>query len=59
MVTSVYVNRPRLPEPKAVHASEGSLTAEDFEFVLENDGTLEELPAKSDELLRHIREEWE
>ena len=48
-----YVNRPSLESEKKAdvttqHSSETSVSAEDFTFVIENDGTLEELYQKVD-----------
>lgn len=50
--TSVYVNRPGLPAVE--HESETSVRSTDFEYVLNNTGTLEELYTGTDELLEMI-----
>lgn len=56
--TSVYVDRPSLPAPVAGHSSEGSVQLEDFQYVLGNTGTLEDLYAASDALLGEIRDDY-
>jgi dephospho-CoA kinase len=51
----LWVERPGAEAPStatAAHSSENSVGADDFTFVLHNDGTLEELYAKVDELAR-------
>jgi hypothetical protein len=61
VVASVWIDRPSLrpldPDPKKRHASEGSVRAEDFEYVLLNDGTLEDLYRGADELLVEIADD--
>lgn len=54
--TSVWVDRPGLEA--ASHASEGSVSRNDFEYVLNNTGTLEDLAMASDELLALIRADY-
>lgn len=47
-----WVNRPTLKDTvNAGHASENSVSAEDFSRVIENDGTLEDLYAKVDQIV--------
>lgn len=47
-----WVNRPSLTDTvNAGHASENSVSADDFSIVIENDGTLEDLYAKVDRLV--------
>jgi len=41
--TTVWVSRPGLSAPRSEHTSETSLDAEDFDLVVYNDGTLEDL----------------
>lgn len=51
----LWVERPGAEAPStatAAHSSENSVGADDFTFVLHNDGTLEELYAKVDKLAR-------
>lgn len=46
---TIWVERPGIEAPTtatAAHASENSVAVEDFDFVLENDGTLDQLYAK-------------
>jgi hypothetical protein len=52
IATTVWVNRPGVAQ--GAHASEASVSAEDFEYVLQNDGTLEQLYQRADDLLDHI-----
>lgn len=55
--TTVWVDRPGL-ESTGEHSSENSIGLKDFEYVFDNDGTLEELPGKADELLEVIRNDF-
>lgn len=59
----VRVKRPSVPEPPYNHRSETEQAEIDdfyFDFVLDNDGTLEELYAKVDEMVVAVKdEEWE
>lgn len=48
---TIWVERPGVEAPStstASHSSENSVTAKDFDFILDNDGTLEQLYAKVD-----------
>lgn len=51
--TNVWVSRPSevAPATQAGHASESSVSADDFDIVIVNDGTLEELHGKADGLI--------
>lgn len=53
IVTSIWVERPGL-EPTSQHSSEGSVAANDFEYVLPNTGTLQDLYKAADALLEEI-----
>ncbi len=55
--TTVWVDRPELNNSDS-HSSESSLSAEDFEYVLSNTGTLEELYTRSGELLDAIKRDY-
>jgi hypothetical protein len=59
---SIWVERPSLPaldpDPSKRHASEGSVKAEDFEYVLMNDGTLEDLYGAAGQLLDSIAADY-
>lgn len=58
--TSVWVDRPSLPIPDpAAHASEASLSASDFQYVLTNDKDLKALREASDGLLDTIRRDYD
>lgn len=54
--TSVWVRRPGLVAQG--HTSETSVSEEAFEYVLDNDGSLQELDQKSDELISRIRKDF-
>lgn len=57
---SVWVDRPSLPKPPAdAHASEASVTADDFQYVLTNDRDLNGLYVAADGLLDMIRQDWD
>lgn len=55
--TTVWVDRPSLPAGDT-HASENSISPEDFEYQLLNDSTLEALEERSDALLEEIRVDY-
>jgi hypothetical protein len=59
---SIWVERPSLPpldpDPSKRHASEGSVKAQDFDYVLMNDGTLEDLYGAAELLLVEIEREY-
>lgn len=57
IITSVWVDRPSLPAADG-HSSEGSVTAGDFEYVLVNSGTLEELEIASDRILAALMADY-
>lgn len=53
---TVWVDRPGLGEgTTSAHASENSISAEDFDQVVVNDGTLDDLYAKADALVESLR----
>jgi hypothetical protein len=54
--TSVWIERPGLST--GTHSSEGSLSSQEFEYVLDNAGTLEELHMKTSHLLFTIEEDF-
>lgn len=54
---TIWVERPGVEAPSAStasHSSENSVTVEDFDFVLENDGTLAQLYAKVDTIAAEV-----
>ncbi|KZE41367.1 deoxynucleotide monophosphate kinase family protein [Microbacterium sp. T32] len=54
---TIWVERPGIEAPTtgtAAHASENSVTVEDFDFVLENDSTLDQLYAKVDTIAAEV-----
>lgn len=53
----VWVERPGL-EAGDTHSSENSLKPDEFEYVLLNDGSIEELTYKVDELLQTIQDDY-
>lgn len=54
---SVWVERPGLPVT-ATHASEASVSLQDFQYVLDNAGTLEELYKAAEALLDTIENDY-
>lgn len=53
---TVWVDRPGIGTgTTSAHASEHSITAEDFDQVVVNDGTLDDLYAKADDLVASLR----
>lgn len=63
MAVLIRVKRPSVPEPPYDHRSETEQAQIDdfyFDFVLDNDGTLEELYAKVDDVIVQVKEKgWE
>lgn len=57
IVTSVWMERPGLPDA-ASHASESSVTREEFEYELLNDKTLKDLYTAADALLERIEGDY-
>lgn len=55
---SVYVDRPSLPAPVEGHSSEGSVTPDQFQYQLLNDGTLEQLYTRGTQLLKEIAHDY-
>jgi hypothetical protein len=58
VAVSVYVDRPSLPPLESTHSSEGSLSADDFQYVLTNDGTIPELTQAAEALLSTIADDY-
>lgn len=51
---TIYVKRPNNPNGTGTgHASEGQLDPEDFDYVIDNNGTLEELRNQVDDIIRY------
>jgi hypothetical protein len=55
---SVWVTRPSVEQGNSTHASEGSVSADDFEYVLTNDKDLKSLYTATDALLDTIRTDY-
>lgn len=54
--TTVWIDRPGIEA--GGHSSEGSLSSQDFEYILDNTGTLEELHVKASHLLSTIEDDF-
>ena len=59
VAASVWVDRPSLPPLEAGHSSETSVGRNDFEYGLDNTGTLEDLYEAADALLSEVRADYD
>ena len=57
-LVTIYVKRKDNPNGFTQHKSEGGLNPQDFDYVIENDGTLEELQEKVAQLYNHLKQNF-